>query len=86
MVEIMASLGFTEITKKAMLLSVGHVMTIPKGATMKGIAMEKIVKAFRRKDSASPPAPLLKARGASALRTKSVCQEDISPCHNSPPC
>lgn len=48
-VEIMASLGFTDITKKAMLLSVGRMMTIPKGAKMKGIAMEKIVAAFREK-------------------------------------
>ena len=30
-VDIMAALGFTDITKKAMLLSVGRVMTIPKG-------------------------------------------------------
>ena len=48
-VEIMASLGFTDITKKAMLLSVGRVMTIPKGAKMKGIAMERIVEAFKQK-------------------------------------
>ena len=46
-VEIMASLGFTDITKKAMLMSVGRVMTIPKGAKMKGIAMEKILAAFK---------------------------------------
>ena len=46
-VEIMASLGFADITKKAMLMSVGRVMTIPKGAKMKGIAMEKIVAAFK---------------------------------------
>ena len=46
-VEIMASLGFTDITKKAMLMSVGRVMTIPKGAAMKGIAMEKIEAAFK---------------------------------------
>ena len=46
--EIMASLGFTDITKKAMLMSVGRVMTIPKGAKMKGIAMERIVEAFKQ--------------------------------------
>ena len=48
-VDIMAALGFTDITKKAMLLSMGRMMTIPKGAKMKGIPMEKIVAAFREK-------------------------------------
>ena len=48
-VDIMAALGFTDITKKAMLLSVGRMMTIPKGAKMKGIPMEKIVAAFHEK-------------------------------------
>ena len=48
-VDIMAALGFTDITKKAMLLSVGRVMTIPKGAKMKGIPMEQVVAAFREK-------------------------------------
>ena len=47
MVEIMASLGFTEITKKAMLHSVGRVMTIPKGAAVKGIPREKIAADFK---------------------------------------
>ena len=32
LVDIMAELGFTEITKKPMLHSVGKIMTIPKGA------------------------------------------------------
>ncbi|MBQ4416150.1 MAG: DUF1858 domain-containing protein, partial [Butyrivibrio sp.] len=45
-VGIMARLGFTEITKKAMLNSVGRLMTIPKGAKMKGIPMEEIIRAF----------------------------------------
>lgn len=47
LVEIMAQLGFKEITKKAMLNSVGKLTTIPKGAKMKGIPMERIVSAFR---------------------------------------
>ena len=34
--EIMKSLGFSEITNKVMLNSVGKIMTIPKGAKMKG--------------------------------------------------
>ena len=56
-VEIMASLGFTDITKKAMLMSVGRVMTIPKGAKMKGIAMERIVEAFVKKGFSLTPSP-----------------------------
>lgn len=47
--DIMASLGFYEITKKAMLHSVGRMMTIPKGSEVKGIPMEKIVSAFRER-------------------------------------
>jgi len=39
LVDIMAGLGFTEITKKTMLHSVGKIMTIPKGAKMKNISM-----------------------------------------------
>ena len=41
--DIMASLGFTEITKKAMLHSVGKLTTIPKGAKMKNIPMETVI-------------------------------------------
>ena len=56
-VEIMASLGFTEITKKAMLLSVGRMMTIPKGAKMKGIEMERIEEAFAKEGFSLTPSP-----------------------------
>lgn len=45
-IDLMSSLGFTEIGKKAIRLSVGKMMTIPKGASMKGIALEEIVKAL----------------------------------------
>lgn len=45
-IDMMAQLGFTEIGKKSIRLSVGKMMTIPKGASMKGIALEQIVKAF----------------------------------------
>ena len=41
--DIMADLGFTEITKPAMLHSVGKLMTIPKGAKMKGIPMTSVI-------------------------------------------
>lgn len=43
LIEVMASLGFTEITKKAMLHSVGKLMTIPRGAKMKQIPMERVI-------------------------------------------
>ena len=44
--DIMYGLGFTEITKKAMLNSVGRITTIPKGAKMKGISMMDVVSAL----------------------------------------
>ncbi len=43
---IMADLGFTEIKKNAMLHSVGKLMTIPKGAKMKNIPMDKVIAAL----------------------------------------
>lgn len=43
LINIMAELGFSEITNKAMLHSVGKIMTIPKGAKMKNIPMTDIV-------------------------------------------
>ena len=46
LVDIMAGLGFTEITKKAMLYSVGKMMTIPKGAKMKNISMTDVMTAL----------------------------------------
>ncbi|MDU1986183.1 MAG: DUF438 domain-containing protein [Veillonella dispar] len=47
-IEIMKSLGFSEITNKVMLNSVGKIMTIPKGAKMKGVSMIDIVSAFMK--------------------------------------
>ena len=47
-VDIMKSLGFSEITNKVMLNSVGKIMTIPKGAKMKGVSMIDIVGAFMK--------------------------------------
>lgn len=43
LVEIMAGLGFTEVTKKPMLHSVGKMMTIPNGAKLKKISMMDVV-------------------------------------------
>ena len=45
-IDIMASLGFTEIKKKAIRLSAGKLITIPKGAAMRGISMDLVVKAL----------------------------------------
>ena len=47
-IDIMKGLGFTEITNKVMLHSVGKIMTIPKGAKMKGVSMIDIVSAFMK--------------------------------------
>lgn len=44
---ILKNLGFQEITKPAMLNSVGRITTIPKGAKMKGISMMDIVIALK---------------------------------------
>lgn len=43
LIDILKDLGFTEITNTAMRHSVGKFMTIPKGATMKGIDMMAVV-------------------------------------------
>lgn len=48
-VGIMKDLGFESITKEGMLNTAGRFMTIPKGAAMKGISMEKIKEAFESK-------------------------------------
>lgn len=44
---IMSSLGFAEITSKAMLRTVGRFVTIPKGARMKGIDLGTIIRKFQ---------------------------------------
>ena len=46
--DIMKELGFSEITNKVILNSVGKIMTIPKGAKMKGVSMIDIVGAFMK--------------------------------------
>ena len=48
-VDIMKELGFESITNEGMLNTAGRFMTIPKGAAMKGISMEKISQAFESK-------------------------------------
>ena len=44
--DIMDELGFSEVKKPAMLHSVGKLMTVPKGAKMKGIEMLDVVAAL----------------------------------------
>jgi hypothetical protein len=44
--EIMKELGFDAIASPGMLNTAGRFMTIPKGAAMKGIPMDKINEAF----------------------------------------
>ena len=44
--EIMAELGFKDITSPVALKFMGKVMTVPKGAAIKGISMDKIIAAF----------------------------------------
>ena len=48
-INILKELGFEKIGDKGMLNTAGRFMTIPKGAAMKGISMERIVQAFREK-------------------------------------
>ena len=47
LVDLMAELGFSEITKKAVVRSVGKLMTIPKGAAVKQIPLQQVVDALR---------------------------------------
>ena len=43
LIDIMAQLGFSEIVNPMVRNSAGRLMTIPKGASMKGIDMAKVV-------------------------------------------
>ena len=45
-IEIMKELGFDAITSPGILNTAGRFMTIPKGAAMKGIPMDKIRETF----------------------------------------
>ena len=46
---IMVQAGFAEIAKPLMLSTVGRVMTIPKGAAMRGIPLNDVLSLFRAK-------------------------------------
>ena len=47
-IEIMKELGFEQITKSGMLQTAGEVMTILKGARMRGIDLSDIVQTFEK--------------------------------------
>jgi signal recognition particle subunit SEC65 len=46
-VGVMKELGFESIANEGMLNTAGRFMTIPKGAAMKSISMDKIKQAFQ---------------------------------------
>ena len=46
LIEIMKNLGFTEIIKPAVLHSAGRLMTVPRGAAMKGISMMDVMRSL----------------------------------------
>ncbi len=46
--KILGQLGFTEITKPGMLVTAGRIMTVPRGAAMKNIAMDTVEQEFIR--------------------------------------
>lgn len=47
-IEIMKELGFENITKPGMMQTAGKIMTIPRGARMRGIDITDIIKTFER--------------------------------------
>lgn len=47
-VKILKNLGFDQITNPVMLKTAGKLMTLPKGAGMKGIALDKIIEEFEK--------------------------------------
>ena len=49
LIDIMVDLGFSEVSNPAVRASVGRVMTIPKGARMKGIPLDHVVSALRER-------------------------------------
>lgn len=48
-VEIMKELGFVDISKPGMLNTAGRIMTLAKGAAMKGMDLNEIKMAFMEK-------------------------------------
>ena len=48
-IEILKELGFENITNPVMMNTAGRVMTLPKGAIMKGLELDRVKEAFRQK-------------------------------------
>lgn len=48
-VEILASLGFENITNPAMLNTAGRIMTLRKGSAMKQVPLDKILQVFKER-------------------------------------
>ncbi|MFA5570082.1 MAG: DUF1858 domain-containing protein [Sphaerochaetaceae bacterium] len=46
--QLMADVGFVEITKPIMLRTVGKVMTLKKGCAMRNIPLEKVIATFEK--------------------------------------
>lgn len=49
LIEVMKELGFAQIANPTMLKTVGKVMTLPKGATMRGLDLSEIKSELRRR-------------------------------------
>lgn len=47
--EVLASIGFKDITKPGMLQTAGRIMTLEKGAALKQISIQQIVEQLNRK-------------------------------------
>jgi hypothetical protein len=47
-IEVMKEIGFEQITKPGMLQTAGRVMTIAKGARMRGVDLNKIKQTFEK--------------------------------------
>ena len=82
-VDIMSDLGFTEIKNPAMLASVGRIMNLKKGAQMKKIPMEEIVRAFREKGfeitDGGKPFPAESADVAQTVQATQTAQTEKAP-------
>ncbi len=48
LLDIMKDLGFADITKPGMLLTVGRIMTIPKGAAIRKIDLNTVVERLKQ--------------------------------------
>ena len=81
LVNILKGLGFTEIAKPAMLQSVGRMMTIPRGAAMKGIAMADVIRVLRANGfepaGNAPEHPELKKKGGENISAAETSTERI---------